>query len=153
MTKTVPDISPLMPMHQDPLLVGLLWGESTGHRWIPFTKAKELWWVFFIRLIKRSSKQSWSRWFRTPSRLLWRHCNGGLCGKVYMRLIIWTNVDLLPTWPPNFGDLKQNITKFSKMHLQMLSQNENPFYRDHHVNIYVFLCLICVPQDLTSWRY
>ena len=25
MTQTVPDISPLMPMHQDPLLVGLLW--------------------------------------------------------------------------------------------------------------------------------
>ena len=25
---------------------------------------------------KRLSKQSWGWWFETPSRLLWRHCNG-----------------------------------------------------------------------------
>ena len=32
--------------------------------------------VFFdLRLNKRLSKQSWSGWFETPSRLLWRHCN------------------------------------------------------------------------------
>ena len=34
--------------------------------------------VFFDeRLNKRWSKQSWRRWFGTPSRSLWRHCNGG----------------------------------------------------------------------------
>ena len=33
--------------------------------------------VFFdLRLNKRLSKQSWGWWFETPSRLLWRHCNG-----------------------------------------------------------------------------
>ena len=32
--------------------------------------------VFFdLRLNKRLSKQSRRRWFETPSRLLWRHCN------------------------------------------------------------------------------
>ena len=32
--------------------------------------------VFFdLRLNKRLSKQSWSWWFETPSRPLWRHCN------------------------------------------------------------------------------
>ena len=32
--------------------------------------------VFFdLRLDKRLSKQSWGRWFDTPSRPLWRHCN------------------------------------------------------------------------------
>ena len=32
--------------------------------------------VFFnLRLNKRLSKQSWGRWFETPSRSLWRHCN------------------------------------------------------------------------------
>ena len=41
-------------------VTGHLWGEFTGHRWIPRTKA---------------SKQSWSWWFETPSRPLWRHCN------------------------------------------------------------------------------
>ena len=33
--------------------------------------------VFFdLRLNKRWSKQSRRRWFETPSRSLWRHCNG-----------------------------------------------------------------------------
>ena len=33
--------------------------------------------VFFdLRLNKRSSKQSWGWLFETPSRSLWRHCNG-----------------------------------------------------------------------------
>ena len=32
--------------------------------------------VFFdLRLDKRLSKQSWGRWFETPSLSLWRHCN------------------------------------------------------------------------------
>ena len=30
---------------------------------------------FDLRLNKRSSKQSWRRWFETPSHSLWRHCN------------------------------------------------------------------------------
>ena len=29
-----------------------------------------------LRLNKRLSKQSWGWWFETPSRSLWRHCNG-----------------------------------------------------------------------------
>ena len=33
--------------------------------------------VFFnLRLNQRVSKQSGRRWFETPSRSLWRHCNG-----------------------------------------------------------------------------
>ena len=33
--------------------------------------------VFFdLRLNKRLNKQSWGWWFETPSRSLWRHCNG-----------------------------------------------------------------------------
>ena len=49
---------------------GPLWGESTGHRWIPLTKASDagLW---FFHWSKRLSKQSRRRWFETPSRLLW----------------------------------------------------------------------------------
>ena len=58
-------------------VTGPLCGEFSGHRWIPLTKASDadLWWVFYLRLIKRFSKQSWGRWFETPSRWLWRHCN------------------------------------------------------------------------------
>ena len=53
---------------------------ETGHRWIPLTKASdaELWYFFFdARLNKPLSKPSRCRWFETPGRLLWRHCNEG----------------------------------------------------------------------------
>ena len=57
--------------------IPLMWGETTGHRWIPLTKARTRSFdVFFdLCLIKRLSKQSRCRWFETPSRSLWHHCN------------------------------------------------------------------------------
>ena len=36
-----------------------------------------------LRLNKRLSKQSWGCWFETPSRSLWRHCNGAIV--LYLR--------------------------------------------------------------------
>ena len=46
-------------------------GEFPAQR--PVTRSFD---VFFdLRLDKRLSKQSWGRWFETPSRPLWRHCN------------------------------------------------------------------------------
>ena len=46
-------------------------GEFPAQR--PVTRSFD---VFFdLRLNKRLSKQSWSWWFETPSRPLWRHCN------------------------------------------------------------------------------
>ena len=90
-TQTVPDISPLMPMHQYPLLVchfmmtlsnanisrvcGPLWGDFTGHRWISLTRpVTRTFDVFFdLHLNKGLSKPSRRRWFETPSRSLWRH--------------------------------------------------------------------------------
>ena len=51
--------------------------EFTSHRWIPsqrpVTRSFD---VFFdLQLKKHLSKQSSRRWFETPSRSLWRHCN------------------------------------------------------------------------------
>ena len=44
---------------------------------------------FYLRLNKRSSKQSWVWWFETPSRPLWRHCYGLTVGRlVYGYLLI-----------------------------------------------------------------
>ena len=52
---------------------GPLCGEFTGHRWIPRTKAID---VFFdLRLNKRMSKQWWGWWFVTSRHSLWRHFN------------------------------------------------------------------------------
>ena len=45
-------------------------------RSIPLTKASDAeLWCFYQCLNKRLSKQSIRRWFETPSRSLWRHCN------------------------------------------------------------------------------
>ena len=40
----------------------------------PVTRSFDI--FFGLRLNKRLSKQLWRRWFETPSRSLWRHCNG-----------------------------------------------------------------------------
>ena len=54
-------------------VTGPLWGESTGPRWNlsqrPVTRS------FDVFIHKRLSKHSRSRWFETPSRSLWCHCN------------------------------------------------------------------------------
>ena len=66
---------------------GHLCGEFTGHRWIPRTKASdaELWLFFHLLLNKRLSEQWRGWWFETPSRPLWRHCNG--VGRI--PLLVW----------------------------------------------------------------
>ena len=58
-------------------VTGPLWGEFTGHRWIPHTKASNAKFDVFsdVRRNKRYSKQSWGWWFATLSCSLWRHCN------------------------------------------------------------------------------
>ena len=59
-------------------VTGPLWGESIGDRWIPLTKARTRSFdVFFDLYLKKPlNKQSRRRWFETPLRSLWRHCNG-----------------------------------------------------------------------------
>ena len=59
-------------------VTGPLCGEFTGHRWIPLTKASDAEFdIFFdLHLNKPLSEQSRGWWFETPSRSLWRHCNG-----------------------------------------------------------------------------
>ena len=58
-------------------ITGPLCGETTGHRSIPLIKASdgELWCPLWSAPEQRLSKQSRRRWFETPSRSLWRHCN------------------------------------------------------------------------------
>ena len=58
-------------------VTGLLCEEFTGDRWIPaqrpVTRSFD---VFFdLRLNQQMSKRWRRRWFETPSRSLWRHCN------------------------------------------------------------------------------
>ena len=79
--------------------------------------------VFFgLRLNKRLSKQSRIRWYGTPSRLLWRHCNGYL-NKFW--LIVYKSL----------GDTSQCIfhgnasTTFIALYLKNNILNGNQFFR------------------------
>ena len=45
--------------------------------------------VFYLRLNKRLSKQSWCWWFETLSRPLWRHCNAtNKCFRIKLWVVI-----------------------------------------------------------------
>ena len=60
-------------------VTGPLWWESSGHQVDsphkrPVMRSLDVF-VFYLRPNKRLSKQSRRRWFETPSRSLWRHCN------------------------------------------------------------------------------
>ena len=61
-------------------VTGPLWGEPTGHWWIPLTKVNgaQLWSFFDLRLNARLGKQSRRRWFETQSHSIWRRCNKNL---------------------------------------------------------------------------
>ena len=63
------------------LVTGPLWWESTGgfpsRR--PATRSFDV--LYDLQLSKWLSKQSRRRWFETPSRSLWGHCNDPGCNK------------------------------------------------------------------------
>ena len=84
-----------------------LCGEFTGHWRIPCTKASEgeLWWFFYLRLYKRSSKHSWGWWFETPSCPLWRHCN--------VHILYFSRGSREKTKPPNMGASGRGVRDFN----------------------------------------
>ena len=53
-------------------VTGLMWGETSGHRWFPLTKAcdAELWWFLWSATQKTVEQTMESRWFDTPSHSL-----------------------------------------------------------------------------------
>ena len=55
-------------------VIGPLWGESIGHRWIPPTSASyaELWSFLWSAPEQRAEQ---TRWLETPSQPLWYQCN------------------------------------------------------------------------------
>ena len=92
---------------------GPLWGEFTGHRWIPSQRpVTQSFDVFFdLRLNKRPSKQWRRRWYETTSRSLWRHCNGSEpCGPVNGPLLTSKSIEIISAncgWPPPWGSHSQ----------------------------------------------
>ena len=50
-----------------------------------------------LRRNKRLSKQSWGRWFESPSGLLWRHCDATVVSKYFMMWCACTAVEWAST--------------------------------------------------------
>ena len=80
-------------------VTGPLWGKSTGHRWIPLTKASYAKFVVFfeVRLNKRLSEQSRCRWLETQWRPVLRHYN-----------VLWSCLTIEPHSPgpvSHYGDV------------------------------------------------
>ena len=84
---------------------GPLWGESTGHRWIPLTMASEaeLRGLLALRMNKRLSQQSRRQWFETTLRSLWRHCSG-----VMLNYICYYSGSRSTIWLPKYRRLIPN---------------------------------------------
>ena len=62
-------------------------GEFPAQR--PVTRSFDV--IFDPGLNKRLSKQSWGWWFETPSRSLWRHCDGKCNTLFCMLATVWTS--------------------------------------------------------------
>ena len=55
------------------------WPVNSPHKWPlkrMMSSCQDRWLPLGYILNKRLNKQSWGRWFETPSCSLWRHCNG-----------------------------------------------------------------------------
>ena len=65
--------------------------------------------IFDLRLNKRFSKQSRRRWFETPSRSLWRHCNMMPNRDPVIRAAVWSfgiqRVTLVQFWISETGQI------------------------------------------------
>ena len=59
---------------------------------------------FDLRLNKRLSKQSWRRWFETPSRSSWRHWNEWIAWTSYWIKYIWPGILSIQIALPLYND-------------------------------------------------
>ena len=88
---------------------------------------------FDLHLNKRLSKQWWGWWFETPSRSLWRHCNGFSAIFVLMCCPLswtrfWFHIRFVEThlwiWQVQFIDAWHQIWKLCEIYFWM---KKNPF--------------------------
>ena len=72
-------------------ITGPLWGESTGDRWIPLTKASdaELWCLLWSVPEQTVEQTIETLGFEKPSRSLWRHRNEIQWDHCHFRMIIF----------------------------------------------------------------
>ena len=88
-------------------VTGHWFGEFTGHRWIPYTKASDAELFFDLRPNKRLSKQLWGWWFETPSHPLWSQCNAWQQYNSYFLSPFSRLSWILSLWPQRTGIMKR----------------------------------------------
>ena len=76
------------------------WIQFAGHRWIPLTKASDA-----EHLNKQLSEQTRPRWFKTPSRSSWCHCNA----KIYWKNRFRCDFEISPADWFIVASAKQNL--------------------------------------------
>ena len=122
------------------LVTGPLCGEFTGHRWIPLTKASdaELYVFFDLCLNKRLRKQSWGWWLETPSRSLWRHCNGMKTFSILLALCEGNH--RWPVYSLHKGPNMRSFDVFSVINLNKMLNNPYSYggLKQHFYNRYPF---------------
>ena len=100
---------------------------------------------FDLRLNKRLSKQWRRRWFETPSRSLWRHCNTmrprDVCVHRWIgSLLIWITACLLFAAKPPTG----NYLKFT--------QNADDFLHEYVIEFIFWMVIVIFPVNLRSQK-
>ena len=100
--------------------------ESTCDLWIP----THSFYVFFdLRLHIQLCKQSWGRWFVTPSRSLWRHCiEGTMVLSMYLLLCHYSVIIMsaMVSQITSFSINYSRSTKISKSRVPGLSEGNSP---------------------------
>ena len=113
--------------------------------------------VFFdLRLNKRLSKQSRRRWFKTPSRSLWRHCNDGIGTFVWrIRTIsLYIHIYILLSGVPDLWDRNKILSGGDLSHHQVPHCIRVLFYFvwfvfiHHNFQFYFELCTYCNILDI-----
>ena len=87
--------------------------------------------VFFdLRLNKRLSKQSRRRWFETPSRPLWRHCNDIICSQ--HDLGVFRHFSYRVSWPLKLPlNWRATLCVFLKIQCSSLNTKLDPRFRSY----------------------
>ena len=125
-------------------VTGLLWRESTGHRWIPITKVSDVEFdALFIYAPEQMVKQTiktlviWDAW-----RPLWRNCNDELIETVFEYNIIPVSFETGVTYPLSYIN--------SIFPLSMITQDQSNQSARQSVNLaYVYTyCYHCVLWDV-----
>ena len=95
--------------------------------------------VFFdLRLNKRLNKRSWRRWFETPSRSLWRHCNAAST----LHEIWWIDVGI---------DAMVTLNVFPGINVSMHTAPQNRCWMHAFINTFwVTLYKHLIPQSLDT---